>query len=124
MCIRDSIDAGQDDKLQTLRRWLDIGVDGRAPLADEKCLIFTQYADTAAYLHAELNPKGLQQIATIYGDDKRKGSIVARFAPRANADQKPAGPEIDVYKRQMCRRCCTISTICTCKRSRSSSRRA
>lgn len=90
------IDASQDDKLQTLRRWLDVGVDGRAPLANEKCLIFTQYADTAAYLHAELNPKGLQQIATIYGDDKRKGNIVARFAPRANADQKPAGYEINL----------------------------
>jgi superfamily II DNA/RNA helicase len=90
------IDASQDDKLQTLRRWLDVGVDGRARLSDQKCLIFTQYADTAAYLHAELNPKGLPQIATIYGDDKRKGNIVARFAPRANADQKPAGDEINL----------------------------
>jgi superfamily II DNA/RNA helicase len=35
-------------------------------------------------------------LPTIYGDDKRKGSIVARFAPRANADQQPHGPEINI----------------------------
>ena len=90
------IDASQDDKLLTLRRWLLTGANGAAPLGARKCLIFTQYADTAAYLHAELNPTGRADIATIYGDDQRKGSIVARFAPRANADQQPHGPEINI----------------------------
>ena len=96
LALIEPIDADGDDKLLALRRWLFEGVDGAPPLADRKCLIFTQYADTAAYLYEQLNPKQLAQIEVIYGGDKRKGSIVGRFAPIANADQKPAGYEINL----------------------------
>ena len=43
----------QDAKLQELKKRL-----ARKPLKDDKRLIFTQYADTATYLHDNLNPGG------------------------------------------------------------------
>src|SRR5690606_17875802 len=70
----------RDDKLKVLRHRL-----GTAPIAGKKCLIFTQYADTAVYLYHHLNPHGARaDIEVLYGDDKSKSRIVARFAPRAN----------------------------------------
>ncbi len=76
----------QDDKLQTLKRWLYIGSKPHAPLITGKCLIFTQYADTAKYLYEQLG-KGNGRYAVIYSQAKLdKSEIVARFAPKANAD--------------------------------------
>lgn len=70
----------RDDKLRVLRHRL-----ASPPTAGKKCLIFTQYADTAEYLYENLNPGGARaDIEVIYGDDKNKSRIVARFAPRAN----------------------------------------
>jgi len=76
----------QDDKLQTLKRWLYVGSGQHARLTNGKCLIFTQYADTAQYLYDQLN-KGQGNYAVIYSQAKvDKMELVARFAPKANAD--------------------------------------
>jgi hypothetical protein len=86
----------QDAKLQTLLAWLRAGGEGCAPLAARKCLIFTQYADTARYLYQHLNPTGDPHIEVIYSREKNKAQIVGRFAPKANPEHRPqAGvPEI------------------------------
>ena len=70
-----------DDKLQTLRQHL------ATPLFhDKKCLIFTQYADTAQYIYdnlrADYTDETLEVIHSNNSKDKIK--IVARFAPKAN----------------------------------------
>jgi hypothetical protein len=55
----------------------------------EKILIFTQYADTAAYLYKNLNPNHSPIIEVIYGNDKNKAGVVGRFAPKANPEHRP-----------------------------------
>jgi superfamily II DNA or RNA helicase len=80
-----------DAKLQTLiHRLRDV------PLNQSKCLIFTQYADTAAYLFTHLNPNNDITIEVIYGNDKNKAALVGRFAPKANPENRPpeGKPEI------------------------------
>lgn len=73
-----------DAKLQTLKRRLS-----RRPLNEGKCLIFTQYADTAKYLFEQLNPDGVRDdIAVIYGGNENQARIVGRFAPKANPAYK------------------------------------
>ena len=81
----------KDAKLQTLVTRLN-----SAPLNTGKCLIFTQYSDTARYLYENLNPDRRRDIEVIYSGDKSKTQIVARFAPVANAEvrQVVTGPEI------------------------------
>lgn len=70
----------RDDKLKALRRQLS-----ERPVAGNKCLIFTQYADTAAYLYRNLNPGNRRDdVEVIFGNDKSKARVVGRFAPRAN----------------------------------------
>ncbi|MEH2237738.1 helicase-related protein [Nostoc sp.] len=84
----------KDAKLQTLINWLDKPI-----FQDKKRLIFTQYADTAKYLHENLNPQGKQNdIDVIYsGSNKNKTRVVARFAPKANKEYKfkPGESEIN-----------------------------
>jgi len=75
----------KDAKLQTLKKWLS-----KSPLKGKKRLIFTQYADTAKYLHDNLNPQGKQDdIDVIYsGSNRNKARAVGRFAPKANKEYK------------------------------------
>jgi len=82
------ITAAQDAKLQTLKTRL-----ARAPLKQGKCLIFTEYADTAQYLYDNLNPRGTRaDIDVIYSSGKDKSRIVGRFAPKANPEyERPKG---------------------------------
>ncbi len=76
----EPITADQDDKLQTLKGWLNKPV-----LCEGKRLIFTQYADTAQYLYDNLNPYDERDdIEVIYSGDKSRERVVGRFAPRAN----------------------------------------
>ena len=86
-CI-EPITPEKDAKLQKLKEYL-----GKKPLKDAKRLIFTQYADTARYLHDNLNPGGkLDDIDVIFSGDKSKARIVGRFAPKANPEYHfPAG---------------------------------
>ncbi|MBW4666695.1 MAG: helicase [Cyanomargarita calcarea GSE-NOS-MK-12-04C] len=73
----------KDAKLQTLIKWLS-----QPNLQDKKRLIFTQYADTAKYLHENLNPGSkCDDIDVIYsGNNKNKARVVGRFAPKANKE--------------------------------------
>ena len=81
------ITAAQDAKLQTLKKRL-----AEPPLNKGKCLIFTQYADTARYLFKNINPNGERDdIDVIYSGDKSKERVVGRFAPKANPEYQLRG---------------------------------
>ena len=55
-------------KLQILKKRL-----AELPLNEGKCLIFTQYADTARYLFENINPNGERDdVDVIYSGDKSK----------------------------------------------------
>jgi hypothetical protein len=74
----------QDAKLQKL-----LSVLKQMPLKEGKRLIFTQYADTAAYLYENLNPGGKRDdIDVIFSGDRSKAKMVGRFAPKANPEYK------------------------------------
>ena len=82
-CVKP-ITPEQDAKLQELKKRL-----ARKPLKDGKRLIFTQYADTATYLHDNLNPGGERDdIDVIFSGDKSKARVVGRFAPKANPEYR------------------------------------
>jgi len=73
-----------DAKFQRLREKL-----AEEPLSSGKRLIFTQYADTARYLHENLNPGGERDdIDVIFSGDKSKVRAVGRFAPKANPEYR------------------------------------
>lgn len=77
----EPITPGKDAKLQTLIAGLKKGI----PQKTGKVLIFTQYADTVAYLYDNLNPGGkYPDVECIYGTDKSKARMAARFSPKAN----------------------------------------
>jgi HKD family nuclease len=82
----------KDAKLQTLKaRLFD------KPLKGAKRLIFTQYADTAKYLYANLNPGDhLPDVDVIYSGDKSKARVVGRFAPKANPEYRFAKGEAEL----------------------------
>ncbi|MGF1980728.1 MAG: C-terminal helicase domain-containing protein [Nostoc sp. CmiSLP01] len=90
----EPITPDKDAKLQTLINWLDKPI-----LKYKKRLIFTQYADTAKYLHENLNPQGNRDdIDVIYsGSNKNKTRLVGRFAPKTNKEYKlkPGESEIN-----------------------------
>jgi superfamily II DNA/RNA helicase len=78
------ITPNNDDKLQKLFSRMK-----QEPFNKGKCLIFTQYADTAKYLYENLNPGNKQpDIDVIYGTDKSKSRMAGRFAPKANPQLK------------------------------------
>ncbi len=82
LAMVEPITADQDAKLQVLKERLS-----EPPLSDGKCLIFTQYADTARYLFDNLNPNGERDdIEVIYSGEKSKERVVGRFAPKANPE--------------------------------------
>ncbi|MGD9873676.1 MAG: helicase-related protein [Kiritimatiellia bacterium] len=82
----------KDAKLQTLKLRL-----ADKPLRGAKRLIFTQYADTAKYLYANLNPEGRHEdIEVIFSGDKSKERVVGRFAPKANPEYKLSTNEAEL----------------------------
>ena len=79
----------KDAKLQKLIMKLN-----EKPLKDGKRLIFTQYADTARYLYANLNPQAKRaDIDVIFSGDKSKTKVVGRFAPKSNPEYQFASGE-------------------------------
>lgn len=72
----------KDDKLQEIIRLLK----NDAVLKNHKVLIFTEYLQTARYIHAELKAAGIEGAEEIDGDTptKQRGSVVKRFAPYYN----------------------------------------
>ncbi|MBN2562804.1 MAG: helicase [Phycisphaerae bacterium] len=82
----------KDAKLQTLKKRL-----AEKPLEGRKRLIFTQYADTATYLYANLNPDGRDpEIEVIFSGEKSKEKVVGRFAPKANPEYRFASGEAEL----------------------------
>lgn len=90
----ETISPEKDAKLQTLLR--KFSTDN---LKSGKCLIFTQYADTAKYLHENLvAATGRTDIAAVYNSDKSRLSTIGRFAPVANPEfrKRTTGGELNV----------------------------
>jgi superfamily II DNA or RNA helicase len=82
----------QDAKLQTFLRRLKV-----QPIGKNKCLVFTQYADTAQYIFENLNPGAHKQdIDIIFGTDKSKQRIVGRFSPKSNPELAPRHKEDEI----------------------------
>lgn len=97
MSLVEPVTAEEDDKLQVLKRWLIRGGSGVSPLAGKKCLIFTQYKDTATYLFD--NIKDLRGgVESIFGTDKDKMITAWRFSPKANRHLQPnqSYPQIEL----------------------------
>jgi hypothetical protein len=81
LALVEPITPERDAKLQRLKVLL------AARAANQKILIFTQYADTARYLFEHLNPsKHDPSIEVIYSNDRDKARIVARFSPNSNRE--------------------------------------
>ena len=89
MKLVEPITPDKDAKLQKLILKLN-----EKPLKGGKRLIFTQYADTARYLYANLNPgEKRDDIEVIFSGDKSKTRVVGRFAPKANPEYQFAPGE-------------------------------
>lgn len=77
----EPITPDKDDKLQALISGLKKGITKKTG----KVLIFTQYSDTAEYVHENLNPAEKNaDIDCIFGTDKSKALMAARFSPKTN----------------------------------------
>ncbi|TXH60573.1 MAG: NgoFVII family restriction endonuclease [Bacteroidia bacterium] len=51
---------------------------------NEKILVFTQFADTAAYLHIELKKRGIKKLDFVTGDNENPTDLAHRFSPVSN----------------------------------------
>ena len=76
------VDPAKDDKLKALVRLLksDKAAKGR------KVLLFTEFADTARYLHRELQKAGVEGVEKIDGssNQRQRSDAIRRFAPYYN----------------------------------------
>ncbi len=79
-------DAKNDRKLTRLR---ELCMNRHA---NEKLLVFTQYKDTAEYLHRELLAEGLNQIEMASGKTNRISDIVRDFSPESNGQPGTDNP--------------------------------
>ena len=70
----------QDKKLQRLLKLLR----DDAVMADQKVIVFTEYATTARYLAAQLHDAGIEGIEEIDGGSGKVAEVVRRFAPYYN----------------------------------------
>ena len=92
LALVEPITPEKDAKLQTLIKELETDL-----LKVGKCLIFTQYADTARYIHENLNPGGKRKdVDVIYSGDKSKARIVGRFSPKSNPEYKFQKGEVEL----------------------------
>ncbi len=71
-------DAARDSKLNRLEQLLV------ADHPNEKVLIFTQYADTAAYLEGELRKRGVADVVMVTGASEHPTELAWRFSPISN----------------------------------------
>jgi SNF2 family DNA or RNA helicase len=81
----------QDGKLMTLLELLQV------QHADQKVLVFTQFADTARYLEAALRAEGVDRLAIASGDSDDPTTIAWRFSPESNGKRSRFKPE-DEYR--------------------------
>ena len=75
----------QDDKLQKLIRLLK-----SKALANQKILIFTEFADTARYLKRRLDEAGIDGVEQVDSATKKnRADVIQRFAPYYNGISSP-----------------------------------
>ena len=55
--------------------------------ADEKVLVFSQFADTVSYLAEHLKARGMNDMASVTGDTNDPTALVHRFSPVSNSKQ-------------------------------------
>jgi hypothetical protein len=74
-----------DDKLKKLIRLLQ-----SKDMANEKVLIFTEFADTARYLKAQLDEAGIAGVEQVDSATKRnRADVIQRFSPYYNGESSP-----------------------------------
>lgn len=84
-------DASHDGKIAALERV----VSEEHP--HEKVLVFTEAADTARYVAAELRSRGMADVAAVTGDSEDPTALAHRFSPRSSrVDAAPPGSELRV----------------------------
>ena len=83
-------DAGADTKLTALYRLLT----ETHPTA--KVLVFTQFADTARYLAAQLRARGVVGAASVTGESADPTELAWRFSPASNEKSVPPVDELRV----------------------------
>ncbi len=82
--------AAQDEKLTTLEQMLT------KSHANDKVLVFTQFADTANYLYQQLVARGVKQIAVATGKVANPTKLAWRFSPVSNDEKVKDEDEIRV----------------------------
>lgn len=70
--------AKKDEKLNTLFKLIN------EKHSDEKIIIFTQYSDTAQYIHTQLKKRGVTHLECVTGASANPTQIVERFSPVSN----------------------------------------
>ena len=85
-------DPARDTKLEALHALLT------ETYADEKVLVFSQFADTVRYLEAQLTRRGVEALAGVTGDSGDPTELVSRFSPQSNPlpNMSPPGEELRV----------------------------
>jgi superfamily II DNA or RNA helicase len=58
----------------------------------DKVLVFTQFADTAAYLEAELKRRGIKRLEAVTGDTADPTTLTWRFSPVSNGKREAVAP--------------------------------
>lgn len=81
-------DATKDRKLEALYELLT------ETHPNEKIIVFSQYADTVAYLVDELKKRGLTKLEGVTGQSGNPTDVVHRFSPISN--EKPGGGDLRV----------------------------
>jgi len=61
-----------------------------------KVIVFTQFADTALYLGAQLQQRGLKEFAVVTSDTEDPYTLARRFSPRSNHGLPPNQTELRV----------------------------
>jgi superfamily II DNA or RNA helicase len=80
-------DPGKDAKLATLCHLL------LKQHANEKVIVFSQFADTVRYLESQLNDCGTQRFAGVTGDSSDPTGYAWRFSPESNEKRNQVRPQ-------------------------------
>jgi superfamily II DNA or RNA helicase len=83
-------DPNKDAKLQALVNLLT------KTHANDKILVFTQFADTVSYLNRELSTRGVQSLEVVTGETADPTAIAWRFSPRSNEKSSEIQPENEI----------------------------
>ena len=80
-------DSTRDAKLNALETLLT------KKYANQKVLVFTQFADTAAYLSDQLTKRGLSRLQSVTGNDENPTNSAYLFSPESNKKRDVVKPE-------------------------------